>query len=65
MAFQFNNKLMKLLVTEMEAASLDALKGGDKSSVVPHKTEIGLLLPDAAVCFNRADGLVVPFTCGA
>lgn len=56
---------MKLLVTEMEAASLDALKGGDKSSAVPHKTEIGLLLPDAAVCFNRADGLVVPFTCGA
>lgn len=61
-AFQFNNKLMKLLVTEMEAASLDALKGGDKSSVVPHKTEIGLLLPDAAVCFNRADGANITLT---
>ncbi|OQR70810.1 vesicle-fusing ATPase 1 isoform 2 [Tropilaelaps mercedesae] len=62
LAFSFNHKILKLVVTEMEAASLDALKGDDSSKTAPRKIDIGLLLPNAAVCFNLAEGANIRLT---
>lgn len=55
MVFSFNNKLLKLTITELEAISLDSLKDGEKRKPA-QKSEVGLLLPDAAVCFNKGEG---------
>lgn len=55
MVFQFNKTLFKLVITELETVSLDSLKDGEKRKPAK-KVEIGLLLPDAAVCFNKAEG---------
>ncbi|XP_018495179.1 vesicle-fusing ATPase 1 [Galendromus occidentalis] len=61
MVFQFNKTLFKLSITELETVSLDSLKDGEKRKPAK-KTEIGLLLPDAAVCFNKAEGANIMLT---
>ena len=57
MVFKFGKTILKLTITELESVSLDSLQDGDKRKPAK-KVDIGLLLPDAAVCFNNAEGSV-------
>ncbi|CAN7991441.1 unnamed protein product [Ixodes hexagonus] len=58
-----DKKLLKLVVKEMEVASLDYLKGDDtKPQGKPKTTRIGLLLPDAGVVFEKAEGAAIGLT---
>lgn len=64
LAYQFADKrLLKLVVKEMEVASLDYLRGDtSKPQPKPKTTQIGLLLPDAAVVFEKAEGSTLSLT---
>ncbi|XP_064466217.1 vesicle-fusing ATPase 1-like isoform X2 [Ornithodoros turicata] len=58
-----DRKLLKLVVKEMEVASLDYLKGdAAKPQSKPRTTRIGLLLPDAGVVFEKAEGSALGLT---
>ncbi|CAN8000784.1 unnamed protein product [Ixodes pacificus] len=58
-----DKKLLKLVVKEMEVASLDYLKGdATKPQGKPKTTRIGLLLPDAGVVFEKAEGAAIGLT---
>ncbi|KAH8019800.1 hypothetical protein HPB51_022468 [Rhipicephalus microplus] len=64
LAYQFSDKkLLKLVVKEMEVASLEYLKGDvSKPQSKPKTTQIGLLLPDAGVVFEKAEGSTLSLT---
>ncbi|XP_077502883.1 vesicle-fusing ATPase 2-like [Amblyomma americanum] len=64
LAYQFaDKKLLKLVVKEMEVASLDYLRGDtSKPQPKPKTTHIGLLLPDAAVVFEKGEGSTLSLT---
>lgn len=64
LAYGFEDrKLLKLVVKEMEVASLEYLKGDSMTNQgKPKTTRIGLLLPDAAAVFEKAEGSALGLT---
>ncbi|KAF8773663.1 vesicle-fusing ATPase 1-like [Argiope bruennichi] len=59
LAFNFQDmKLLKLVVREMEAANIEQVTGNGKSTA-KRTTQVGLLLPDAVVVFEKAEGSAV------
>lgn len=60
LAYNFQEmKLLKLVVKEMQVASLDQLKGVTKGPAKPRTTNVGLVLPDTVVVFEKAEGSAV------
>lgn len=56
LAFSFQEmKLLKLVVKEMEAANIEQISGNGKASG-KRTTRVGLMLPDATVIFEKAEG---------
>lgn len=54
LAFSFQDKkILSLLVKNLEAADIAALKAG--TDAVPRKTKFGRLLPDACIQFDKAE----------
>ncbi|GFQ90623.1 vesicle-fusing ATPase 1 [Trichonephila clavata] len=59
LAFSFQEmKILKLIVKEMEAANIEQVTGNGKPCE-KRTTQIGLLLPDAVVVFEKAEGSAV------
>ncbi|GBM26023.1 Vesicle-fusing ATPase 1 [Araneus ventricosus] len=59
LAFSFQDmKILKLVVREMEAANIEQMTGNGKATA-KRTTQIGLLLPDAVVVFEKAEGSAV------
>lgn len=52
LAFSYNDKLFELVIKDMEAMDPSFLKGGNASG---KKIEIGLLLPNSQVIFEKAE----------
>lgn len=60
LAFKFQEmKILKLVVKEMEVASLEQIKGEVKSQTKPRTARVGLVLPDASVVFEKAENAFV------
>ncbi|KRT81863.1 AAA protein, partial [Oryctes borbonicus] len=53
LAFYFKNKLLSLVVKDLEAADLNAIQQGRNAK--PHKTKVGQLLPETIVIFEKAE----------
>ncbi|GJQ71490.1 hypothetical protein Trydic_g11207 [Trypoxylus dichotomus] len=53
LAFYFKNKLLSLVVKDLEAADLNAIQQGRNAK--PHKTKTGQVLPETIVIFEKAE----------
>ncbi|KAG8197118.1 hypothetical protein JTE90_004376 [Oedothorax gibbosus] len=59
LAFQFlEMKMLKIVVKEMEAANIEQVTGNAKTTD-KRTTQVGLLLPDAVIIFEKADNSAV------